>query len=50
MVNKVYDLEERSYLFAKNVRGFVKNIEKSICNKEDIKQLARSSGSIALII
>ena len=27
-VRKVYDLEERTYLFAKNVRVFVKELEK----------------------
>jgi len=47
MQSNVYNLEERSYLFAKKVRGFVKNIEKSISNKEDIKQLVRASGSVA---
>lgn len=44
---KVYDLEERTFLFAKRVRFFVKGIEKNIWNKEDIKQLVRSSGSVA---
>jgi four helix bundle protein len=46
-VEKVYDLEERTFLFAKNVRGFVKELDKSIWNKEDIKQVTRSSGSVA---
>ncbi len=46
-VRKVYDLEERTYLFAKNVRVFVKELEKNIWNREDIKQVTRSSGSIA---
>jgi len=44
---KVYDLEERTFLFAKSVRRFVKKLEKSIWNKEDIKQMVRSSGSVA---
>lgn len=47
MSEKVYDLEERTYLFAKRTRFFVKEIEKSIWNKEDIKQLVRASGSVA---
>ena len=42
-----YDLEERTYLFARSVRDFVKRVKKTISNKEDIKQVARSSGSIA---
>lgn len=46
-VKKVYDLEERTFLFAKNVRVFVKELDKSIWNKEDIKQVTRSSGSVA---
>ena len=44
---KVYDLEERTFLFAMRVRKFVKNVEKNIWNKEDIKQLVRASGSVA---
>lgn len=44
---KVYDLEERTFLFAKNTRIFLKKVEKNIWNKEDIKQLVRSSGWVA---
>jgi four helix bundle protein len=44
---KIYDLEERTFVFAKNVRFFVKKLEKNIWNKEDIKQVVRSSGSMA---
>ncbi|MES2838071.1 MAG: four helix bundle protein [Bacteroidota bacterium] len=47
MSEKVYDLEERTYLFAKRTRVFVKEIEKNIWNKEDIKQLVRATGSVA---
>ncbi|VTR91129.1 Marine sediment metagenome DNA, contig: S01H1_S07457 OS=marine sediment metagenome GN=S01H1_35571 PE=4 SV=1: 23S_rRNA_IVP [Gemmata massiliana] len=43
---KVYDLEERTFLFAKDVREFVKTLPRSIANFEDIKQLVRSSGSV----
>ncbi|RYE24559.1 MAG: four helix bundle protein [Sphingobacteriales bacterium] len=46
MQNKVYDLEERTRLFAFSIRAFVKKLVLSIANKEDIKQVVRSSGSI----
>ena len=46
MQNKVYDLEERTKLFAISVRAFVKRLTLSIANREDIKQVVRSSGSI----
>ena len=42
----VYDLEERTFVFAKDVRLFVKTLKYSIANNEDIKQVTRSSGSI----
>jgi four helix bundle protein len=42
----VYDLEERTFLFAKNVRLFVKKLPSSIANIEDGKQVIRSSGSV----
>ena len=47
MSEKVYDLEERTYLFAREVRAFVKKLEKTITNVDDIRQLGRSSGSVA---
>ena len=43
---KPYDLEERTFAFAKRVRRFVKAIPRTVCNAEDVKQLARSSGSV----
>lgn len=43
---KQYDLEERTFLFAKNTRGFIKKLPKTIGNLEDGKQLIRSSGSV----
>ncbi len=43
---KQYDLEDRTYEFAKNVRLFVKKIPKTVANFEDGKQVIRSSGSI----
>lgn len=42
----VYDLEERTFQFAKAVRLFVKTLPKTIANIEDGKQLVRSSGSV----
>lgn len=41
-----YDLEERTFRFAKEVRLFVKTIQKTIANNEDTKQVVRSSGSV----
>jgi four helix bundle protein len=43
---KQYDLEERSFLFAKNVRAIIKKLPKTISNIEDSKQLNNSSGSV----
>ena len=43
---KVYDLEERTFLFAQRVRRFVKTVPRSIANVEDIKQVVRASGSV----
>ena len=41
-----YNLEDRTYLFAKNVRIHCKNLPNSLITGEDIRQLIRSSGSI----
>jgi len=43
---KKYDLEERTRLFALRVRDLVPKLPNSIANREDGKQLIRSSGSI----
>jgi four helix bundle protein len=43
---KIYDLEERTLVFARNVRTFIKEIPTNLANIEDGKQLVRSSGSI----
>jgi len=45
--SKIYDLESRTYEFAKGCREFVKQLPKTIANIEDGKQLIRSSGSVA---
>ena len=41
-----YDLEERTYEFAKQVRAFVKQLPRTICNQEDVRQVVRASGSV----
>ena len=41
-----YDLEDRTYAFARRVRAFVKGLPRTVCNVEDVKQLVRSSGSV----
>lgn len=43
---KRYDLEERTVIFAKEVRMFVKSLKMNLSNVEDAKQLIRSSGSV----
>ena len=45
--NKPYDLEERTFAFARDVRAFIKLLERTIGNVEDAKQVVRSSGSVA---
>ena len=47
---KQYDLEDRTLAFAKRVREFVKDLPKTIANIEDIKQLVKASGSVAIIL
>ena len=46
MTKKIYDLEERTFLFAKNVRMTLSKFKFNTIQNEDIKQLTRSSGSI----
>lgn len=46
MDRPVYDLEQRTFIFAKDVRLFVKTLPKTIANQEDGRQLIRASGSI----
>ena len=45
--NRTYDLEERTFAFARDVRAFIKLLERTIGNIEDAKQVVRSSGSVA---
>jgi four helix bundle protein len=42
----IYDLEERTFQFAKKVRLWVKKIPKTVENIDDIKQLIKASGSV----
>ncbi len=42
----VYDLEERTFQFAKAVRLFVKTLPKTMANFEDSKQVLKASGSV----
>lgn len=44
--SKIYDLEERTFVFAKDCRVFVKKLPKSLSNIEDGTQLVNSSGSV----
>ena len=44
--SKRYDLEDRTFAFAKNIRTFVRTLPKTISNVEDVKQLIRASGSV----
>lgn len=44
--SKHYDLEDRTFLFAKNTRTFVKKLQKTLANIEDSRQLINSSGSV----
>ncbi|MBO6880613.1 four helix bundle protein [Winogradskyella sp.] len=44
--DKVYNLEERTFLFARECRLLVRDLKKTISNIEDGKQLVKSSGSV----
>ncbi len=45
-VVKIFDLEERTFQFAKRVSLFIKGLSKTISNIEYGKQVIRSSGSV----
>lgn len=42
-----FDLENRTFLFAKAIRSYCKEVTPNIANIQDIKQVIRSSGSVA---
>lgn len=44
--SKHYDLEERTFLFAKRVNGYINKLPRTITSIENSKQLARSAGSV----
>jgi four helix bundle protein len=44
--SRPYDLEDRTFEFAKTSRAFVKKLPRTIANIEDAKQFVRASGSI----
>ena len=46
--SKPRDLEDRTFLFAQSVRTFVKQLPRTISNTEDVRQLVRASGSVAV--
>ena len=43
---RLYDLEERTFRFARDVMRFTKTLTRSIQNQEVVRQLIRSSGSV----
>lgn len=45
-MGKIYNLEERTFQFAKCCRVYISLLPRTISNIEDAKQLVRSSGSI----
>ena len=44
--SKKYDLEGRTFEFARRIRAFVKKLPKSLANMEDSRQLIDASGSV----
>jgi len=46
-LNKPFNLEERTYLFASEVSKAIRSLPYNLQNSEDGKQLIRSSGSVA---
>jgi four helix bundle protein len=44
--SRAYDLEDRTYEFARDVRAFVRGLPHTVPNIEDVKQLVRASGSV----
>ncbi len=44
--SKRYDLEDRTFAYAKRVIAFIRNLPKTIANVEVMKQLVKASGSV----
>ena len=47
MADSARDLVERTFRFAERVRRFVNELPRSPANYEDVRQVVRSSGSVA---
>ena len=47
MSERPKELEERTALYAEEVRAFVRTLPRTLSNIEDVKQLVRASGSVA---
>jgi four helix bundle protein len=47
ITNKKFDLDERTFLFARRTRNLIKTIPKNTVDVSDRDQLTRSSGSVA---
>src|SRR5437588_6190493 len=45
-MKKPFDLEERTLLFAQEVRKLIRRLPRDVCNMEDARQLAKASGSV----
>lgn len=41
-----FDLEGRTFRFAADVRRLIRRLPRTLCNREDARQLVRSSGSV----
>lgn len=46
MGQKIYDLEERTFIFARDCRLLIRKLDKTLSNIEDGKQLIKASGSV----
>ncbi len=44
--SKQYDLEDRTFAFARDVRAFVRKLKRTVANIEDGRQLIKASGSV----
>ncbi len=44
---KPRDLEDRTFLFAESVRTSVKQLPRTVSNREGVRQVVRASGSVA---
>ena len=44
--SKQYDLEDRTYEFARDVRAFIKQLPRTVSNLEDARQLVNASGAV----